>query len=154
MRSRVLDANVLVLLIVGFVDRRSIATYRRIKEFTEVDFDLLIEAIDKFDQLVVTTSVLTEASNLLGYAHQPLKQQLLTKLGGFVGTVHEERPESAVVVEERVLIRLGLTDAGLLTCVRQGHYLLTMDLSLYLAAIEISDKVVNFNHLRQGALLA
>lgn len=150
----VLDANVLVLLIVGSVDRGSIATHKRTAAFTEVDFDLLIEVIEKFDRLVVTTSVLTETSNLLGQAYGALKQQLLAKLGGFVGTVHEERPASAVVVQERVFIRLGLTDAGLLTCVRQGHYLLTTDLDLYLGAIEISANVVNFNHLRQGALLA
>lgn len=154
MRTLVLDANVLVLLVVGLVDRPSISTHKRTRAFTEADFCLLIDATSEFDQLVVTTSVLTEASNLLAYTNDAMRERLLAALGRFVGTAIEERPKSAVVVEERAFIRLGLTDAGLLTCVRRGHWLMTTDLGLYLAAIEISANVCNFNHLRQDTLLS
>lgn len=154
MHSLVLDANVLVLLIVGSVERQSIALHKRSRQFTEADFDLLVETIERFDRWVVTTSVLTEASNLLAHTHEALKERLLAALGRFVGIASEERPESRAVVTEPVFTRLGLTDAGLVTCVQSGHCLLTTDLGLYLAVAKLSDNVVNFNHLRQSDLLS
>lgn len=152
MRSLAIDANVLVLLVVGSVDRQAIALHKRSRQFTEMDFDLLLETIAEFDRWVVTTSVLTEASNLLAHTHDELRGRLLAALGRFVGTAFEERPESIVVVGEKVFGRLGLTDAGLITCVRSGHFLLTTDLDLYLAALDLSANVVNFHHLRQHLL--
>ncbi|HWH81933.1 MAG TPA: hypothetical protein VNU71_06830 [Burkholderiaceae bacterium] len=154
MASLVLDANVLVLFVVGTVDRRSIRSHRRCREFTEADFDLLVATVGRFERVVVTTSVLTETSNLLAYANGALRERLLDALRGFVALAFEERHESATVMTERVFVRLGLTDAGLMTCVRSGHYLLTADLDLYLAARAVSENVENFNHLRQNSLLS
>lgn len=154
MHSLLLDANVLVLLIVGNVDRKEIGLHKRTRQFIETDFDLLAEIVRRFDLCVVTTSVLTEASNLLAHTHEALKVRLLVELGRFVAIASEERPESRVVVTDEVFTRLGLTDAGLMTCVQSGHSLLTTDLGLYLAAAKLSDKVVNFNHLRQSDLLS
>jgi predicted nucleic acid-binding protein len=154
MRSLLLDANVLVLLIVGSVDRQSIESHKRCKQFTEADFELLITTVAPFEQLAVTTSVLTEASNLLAHTHEDLKRRLLAALGRFVGHATEERPESVAVVAEPTYVRLGLTDAALIACVRSGHSLLTSDLDLYLAASAISERVENFNHLRQRHLLS
>ena len=154
MRSLALDANVLVLLIVGNVDRQAIPLHKRSRQFTEADFELLLETIKGFDRWVVTTSVLTEASNLLAHTHESLKERLLAALGQFVAIASEERPESRLVVAESVFTRLGLTDAGLITCVRSGNCLLTTDLDLYLAAASLSGGVVNFNHIRQNDLLS
>ena len=154
MRSLALDANVLVLLIVGNVDRQAIPLHKRSRQFTEADFDLLLVTIEGFDRWVVTSSVLTEASNLLAHTHESLKERLLAALGRFIANASEERPESRLVVAESVFTRLGLTDAGLITCVRSGHCLLTTDLDLYLAAASLSGDVVNFNHIRQNDLLS
>ena len=154
MRSLILDANVLVLLIVGNVDRKAITFHKRTRQFIETDFDLLVEIVQRFDLCVVTTSVLTEASNLLAHTHEALKLRLLVELRRFVAIASEERPESRVAVADEVYTRLGLTDAGLMTCVRSGSSLLTTDLGLYLAAAKLSDKVFNFNHLRQNDLLS
>ena len=47
-------------------------------------------------------------------------------------------------------VRLGLTDAALLEIVTAGSPLVTVDLDLYLAALERNpDAVLNFTHLRQ-----
>ena len=152
MRSLLLDANILVLLIVGGVDRASILLHKRTRNFVQADYDLLVATIAGYDGLVVTTSVLTEASNLLAYTNDSLRERLLAALGRFIGAVSEQRPESASVVSEQIFVRLGLTDAGLMTCVRAGHSFLTTDLDLYLAAVEISQNAINFNHLRQSSL--
>ncbi len=154
MGSLALDANILVLLIVGLVERKAISAHKRSRQFTEVDFDLLLTFIGGFHRLIVTTSVLTEASNLLAHTNDAMRTRLLGALAVFVGTVEEERPRSAEVVKENAFTRLGLTDAGLMTCIRSGHALLTADLDLYLAAAELSASVHNFNHLRQQHLLS
>ena len=59
-----LDANLLVLLIVGLTDRRLIASHKRLKEYTVDDFDLLERLISASAGIAVTPNVLSEASNL------------------------------------------------------------------------------------------
>jgi hypothetical protein len=47
-------------------------------------------------------------------------------------------------------IRLGLTDSVLLELGRSGATLLTVDLDLYLAALDAGLNVINYNHLKEN----
>ena len=60
-----MDANLLVLFIVGSVGRELIAKHRRLQEYTAEDYDMLIDFIEAVDHVFVTPNTLTEASNLL-----------------------------------------------------------------------------------------
>ena len=64
-----IDANLLVLLVVGSEDRGLIAGHRRLRGYTADDFDRLLGIIESVERVFVTPNTLTEASNLLGY-HQ------------------------------------------------------------------------------------
>ncbi len=49
-----LDANLLLLLVIGFTDRTLIREFKRTQEFSEQDFDSLAEIVsqaDKFERL-------------------------------------------------------------------------------------------------------
>lgn len=59
-----IDANLLVLLVVGSVDRRLVARHRRTRTFLPEDYDRLVEVIQDV-QVFVTPNTLTEASNHL-----------------------------------------------------------------------------------------
>ena len=62
----VIDANLLVLLVVGAVDRRLVGKHRRVKNFAMEDYDLLLDLLQETPHpVVVTPNTLTEASNLL-----------------------------------------------------------------------------------------
>jgi len=60
-----LDTNLLVLLVVGSVDRGQVERHRRTKRFTVEDYDRLVRLLEGLEQVFVTPNTLTEASNLL-----------------------------------------------------------------------------------------
>ena len=59
-----IDANLVVLLVVGAVDRDLINSNKRTTRFTPADYDRLIDVIQRV-RVFVTPNTLTEASNLL-----------------------------------------------------------------------------------------
>ena len=65
------DANLLVLLVVGETDKKLIVKHRRLREFDEDDYERLVRLINQVDKVLVTPNTLTEASNLLAYHGEP-----------------------------------------------------------------------------------
>ena len=145
-----IDANLIVLLVVGSVGRDLISRHRRTsKTFTVEDYDRLIRAISQVDNVRVTPNTLTEASNLLGQHREPQRSQLLLKLRAFIEQSTETVVASVDAVRHEVFPRLGLTDAALLEVVSADAQLLTVDLNLYHAALARGDEAaINFNHWR------
>jgi hypothetical protein len=154
MRSIVVDANLLVLLVVGLVDRELIKTHKRTRSFAPEDFDLLTETLSKFDEIVVTPNVMTEASNLASQTSEPALTAIREKFASLAKIHKEIYQESSVSVRHSDFVRLGLTDCGLLDLVGKSLPLLTTDLDLYLAASRTNHEATNFNHLRQQRLLS
>ena len=145
-----IDANLIVLLVVGLVGRELIAKHRRTRIFTAEDYDRLSRAISRIGSVRVTPNTLTEASNLLGQHGEPQRSQLLVTLRALI----EQSPETVVAsvdaVRHDVFPRLGLTDAALLEVVSADAPLLTVDLNLYVAALASGDEAaINFNHWRR-----
>ena len=62
-----IDANLLLLLVVGSVSPDAIARHRRLRVFTRDDYDILINQIGQVERVLVTPNTLTETSNLLGW---------------------------------------------------------------------------------------
>ena len=60
------DANLLVLFVVGSESPDLIPKHRRLKGYLAEDYDLLFLLLDEVDQVFVTPNTLTETSNLLG----------------------------------------------------------------------------------------
>lgn len=143
------DANLLVLLVVGLTGKGLIAKHRRLREYTVDDYDLLYRFLKRSRQVFVTPNTVTEASNLLAYHREPERSALMNALGKLI----EESPETVIPSKEASsdsrFIRLGLTDAALLQAVSPTTPLLTVDLDLFLAAsAQSSEAAINFNHLR------
>ena len=144
-----IDANLIVLLVVGLVGRELIARHKRTRTFTVEDYDRLTRAISRVGNIRVTPNTLTEASNLLGQHGEPQRSQLLLKLRALI----EQSPETVVAsvdaARRDVFPRLGLTDTALLEVVSADAPLLTVDLDLYVAALAGGDEAaINFNHWR------
>ena len=66
-----IDANLLVLLIVGSVGEELIARHRRLQQFMPEDYRSLHNLLDQVDQIFVTPNTLTETSNLLAQHGEP-----------------------------------------------------------------------------------
>ena len=144
-----LDANLIVLLVAGLTGRPVIAKHRRLQGYEAEDYDLLCRFVDQARQVFVTPNTLTEASNLLAQHGEPERSMLLRTLRSLV----EESPETVVASKDATghlkFVALGLTDAVLLETVSSERPLLTVDLGLYLAALEGGGQAaINFNHYR------
>ena len=70
-----IDANLLLLLVVGNANPSAIARHRRLQEFTPDDYYMLIDLISQVQQVLVTPNTLTETSNLLGQHGEPERSQ-------------------------------------------------------------------------------
>lgn len=144
-----IDANLIVLLVVGLVGRDLITRHRRTREFLVEDYDRLTRAVSGVGKVRVTPNTLTEASNLLGQHGEPQRSQLLLKLRTLIEQSPETVVASADAARHDVFPRLGLTDAALREVVSADAPLLTVDLDLYAAALASGDEAAfNFHHWR------
>jgi hypothetical protein len=147
-RSIILDSNLLLLLIVGLTSPAYITKHRRLREYEEVDFELLKGFVDSATRIVVTPHTLAETSNLIGYIGQPAREHIYLQLRLLLGVADERYIESSSAAQRTEFPRLGLADAVQLDLATESHTLLTVDLDLYLAACRRGMKAENFNYHR------
>ena len=139
-----IDTNLLVLLLVGSVDRDLVARHRRTRNFFPEDYDRLTAMIDSLDRVFVTPNTLTETSNLLNESGD---RRLMTQLGLLTQQAVEVYVASQEAANSGVFNRLGLTDAVLLEAISVSRPLITVDFDLYGAALAKGDNVAfNFTH--------
>ena len=144
-----IDANLLLLLIVGSVGRDLITKHRRLKNFTVEDFDSLINLLHPVEKVFVTPNTLTETSNLLAQHRDPERSHFFDKLKFIIQESKEVVVASTVASRSNAFKQLGLTDSVLLEVATAETPLVTVDLDLYLAALaKGQDTAVNFTHLQ------
>ena len=144
-----IDANLLVLLIVGSVDQDLIAKHRRLRRFAVEDYERLVNLIDRVDRVFVTPNTLTETSNLLAQHRDPERSRFFDRLKFIIQESKEIVVASTVASRNNAFKRLGLTDAALLEVATAETPLVTVDFDLYRAALaKGKDAAVNFTHLQ------
>ena len=144
-----LDTNLLVLLVVGSESRDLISKHRRLEHYSSEDYDILYELLEDADELFVTPNTLTEASNLVSQHGEPERSLLMRRLQYLIHGSKEVVVTSADASSSAKFEELGLTDAALLEAITTDTPVLTVDFSLYLAAIETGEeRAVNFTPYR------
>lgn len=146
-----LDTNLLLVYCIGAINPQYIPRFKRTRAYLAEDFTLLSQLMKRFTTFVTTPNILTEVSNLAnslpGEYHLKF-QQIFSQL---VPTFSEEYQESKQLVTQIELLKFGLTDAGIITLVKERFLVVTDDfpLSQYLQRQGID--VLNFNHIRSLA---
>ena len=141
-----IDTNLLVLLVVGSVDRKLVDTHPRTPTFKPEDYDRLFGIINKLKRVFVTPNTLTETSNLL---KQPRDKQAIDRLRSLIGESEERVVASATAAHNSEFARLGLTDTVLLEVISAKRPLITVDLELYRAAFSKGEEVAfNFTYFQ------
>ncbi len=151
----VLDTNVLLLLLVGQF-RPSLIGGRRLEKYSVPDAQLLMAFVERFKRIFVTAHVLAETSNLAAQVAKGLaRDQFFSALHPvFCGESEISLGLLSILGREVVLdkfVRLGLTDAALISVAGQGKLLLTDDLDLHLATVTSGWSSINFTHMREAA---
>ena len=141
-----LDANVLLLLIVGTASRSYIHVHKRLRAYSEQDYDLLLAFISGATRIVVTPNTVTETSNLAGQIAEPARRFIFAALRLLLGSTDEIYIESKRASEQPAFLRLGITDSARLDVLSVDNVLLTSDLDLYLEARRQGRAAENFIH--------
>jgi rRNA-processing protein FCF1 len=141
------DTNLLVLFLVGRVNRRRILNFKRTGDFVIEDYDLLVRLIAWFGKLIATPHVLSQVSDLTDLTGNELTaiRELFKVL---VEKVEESYDTSRLLVGDPAFKRLGLTDAAIATVCSRGVLVLTADAELHVALQERGIDALNFNHIR------
>jgi hypothetical protein len=141
------DTNLLVLFLVGNVNRRRILNFKRTADFNIEDYDLLLRLIDWFGTVVLTPHILSQVSDLtdLGGAELAAVRAAFMLM---VDLVEERFDVSRIVVTDPTFERLGLTDAAVATVGSRGLLVLTADAHLHRALQERDIDSLNFGHVR------
>jgi hypothetical protein len=148
MPAVLLDSNLLILFIAGTTSRDYLGKHRRLRDYDELDFELLLEFLSKRSGIILTPNTLTEASNLVSQIGEPARTHLAGTFRRLVTTLEERYVESRRAAEQPDFPRLWLTDSALLHELANEHVLLTADFELFGAARRRGLDAVNFRHLR------
>ncbi len=144
------DSSLLLLLVVGRSGRDIIAKHKRLRQYTEEDYDILLGLLAGVDQVFVTPHTLAEASNLLAQHRDPERSRFFDQLQRLIHESKEIIISGTDASNHTAFKRLGLTDAALLNVVTKELPLLTVDLDLYMEAVRKEPKsAVNFTRFRK-----
>ncbi len=139
-----LDTNLLLLLIIGLHNRKLIGVNKRVNQFTEQDFEILIRFKNQFKKVFITPHILTETTNLLDPKMYILVKNLIDS------QLLEIYTDSKTLVDGDVtcFVKFGLADVAIREVATKNILVLTDDfrLSSYLVSYQLP--VYNFNHLR------
>lgn len=150
-----LDSNLLLLLVVGRTERGLLTRHKRLRSYSEADYELLQGFIAVSNVLVTTPSALTEVSNIADFGLlEPARSRVVHSLMSLVEVLDEIYWPSRQLAQIDAFARLGLADCSLLQVLDRNTRLLTVDNALYRAALERGASADNFDHVRIARGLA
>ncbi|MDO9298441.1 hypothetical protein [Bradyrhizobium sp.] len=147
----VLDTNLIILLIVGLADEKSVPTHKRTRAYSVNDFRLLLKIISTYEDMRVIPNALSEASNLLDFEGDGLPAKIFACFSHFVSTTKECYIPSLDALQRNEIRRLGLTDTATLELGKEGFHILSADAGLCIAASRAGYIASNFIHAIEAA---
>jgi hypothetical protein len=144
-----IDSNLTLLLAVGRAERGLLYRHKRLRHYTEADYELLQGFIAVAERVVTTPHSLTEVSNLADFGIlEPSRTRITASVRGLIEAFVELYCPSVELAGAPEFQRLGLADCAWLAALDNNTRLLTVDNELYLAALDRGCDAVNFNHVR------
>ena len=138
-----IDANALVLLVIGLIDKSLISRNKRTSIYSKKDHEDLLLAIGSLGRLVVLPNVWTEVDNLLNRLTGNYKWPYISLVRSLIEQTTEEYLASMTGINSDYFISEGLTDSLLIELGKEKRYdfLITGDSALSDIAIANGIKV-------------
>ncbi len=141
------DANLLLVCLIGRMNRRRIQTFERTSSYSIDDYKILEFLIAQFKKIVTTPHILTEVSNLAGKLASDELHRLRELLSEWIGTTLEIFEQSSDLVT--AFKNFGLAGAAISSlCNRAGILLLTADVPLYGALTNRGFDAISFKQIQ------
>lgn len=134
LRGVFIDANLLILLVIGRVSTELIKEHRRLRGFSVTDYEMLVDFAARYEVIYVTPNTLVETSNLPTSHLRGFRHRFLDTLRIMIEQSREIIVTSADAASNEHYLDLGLTDAALLEVASLETPLLTADVKLFTVA--------------------
>jgi hypothetical protein len=108
-----LDANLLLLYLIGSFQRGRIEVFKRTAHFTLAEFDSLVALLAQFGTIVTTPHLLTEVSNLANSLPEYIKSDWCDHFAAKTTDFLEILDPAALIMKESCFNPYGLADAAL-----------------------------------------
>lgn len=148
-RGLLIDANLLLLFLVGTYDLRLVGDgkFNKLSKYTVEDYRLLMRLRAVFTNAVTTPHVLTEVSNLTCDLPEATKMQCLGQFCQTLDAMEELALQSFEVARRPEFSFLGLTDTALAEV--SHRFLIVSDDARFVGRLNANGMdALNFNHLR------
>lgn len=147
-KGLLIDANLLLVYVIGCYDPSRLLKFKRTLTFTVEDFHVLERAFRFFSKVITMPNILTEVNSLSNQLPEGIKSDYYTKAAEQIVGIEEHYKESSKVCALEHFRKFGLTDSGIIDLVKDKYLVLTDDFPLanYLQTVGID--VINFNHIR------
>jgi hypothetical protein len=127
----VLDTNLLMLLVVGTASRDYITRHKRLAaDFTEFEFELLVEMIGTFSELILIPHIVAETSSLVRHISNPMRMDVQDIFKNLITSTPEYPVGSFFGAQRDEFLELGITDSVIL------HFLSLNDIDPTLMSID------------------
>ena len=149
-RGVVPDTNILLLEVVGACHPKRVESFKRTRQFTLFDFDLLNQFLGRFVRIVTTPNIMSEVSNMLKQLLDHEARQAHQLLTSRLEVLDERFVSTSTAANDTAFTRLGVTDAVLVWLAKQGMLVVTDDVRLRDRIWSLGLDCLNFNNIRQG----
>lgn len=143
-----IDTNILLLWVVGTVNKKRITKFKRTQQFVPEDFDLLLRIISNFSKVITIPQILTEVNSLTNQLGEPERSYALMIIKEAINQFIEIYSPSQEIAKHSEFSRFGLTDCGISLTASNQYLVLTDDLKLAYHLNNQQIDTINFNHLR------
>lgn len=145
-----IDSNLVLLLVIGRIERNLVARFKRTRQFSVEDFDVLTGIASVFSRVVVTPHILAEVSNLATELHGRTRAAFLSHFARMIEVVDERHVTGVATSQDSFFGRLGVTDTAIILATTRSFLVLTVDATLASCIAARDGDVINFNHLRSA----
>lgn len=122
-----IDANALVVLLIGLIDPRLFKTHNTTSIYEEEDYYDLMGVVGDLKNLVILPNVWTEVDNLLNRFSGNYKYPYIQAISNTINNTTETYIQSIIATQSHEFFELGLTDSLLLTYAKECKLLVTSD---------------------------
>jgi len=144
----VLDANLLLVYIVGLFDLRYLPKIKRAASYDGDDWRRLANLLKHARKAIVTPGIITEACNLLDTVNRQNDFRIFATLQRLSSSLREDYITAQTLFGHQLCLRFGHADASIAHLAGRGHLVITDDLRLKVALEGMRLPVLNFNYLR------
>lgn len=146
----IVDANILVLLIIGAVEPTKIGIVPKTKKYTSDDYEKALGIVSGFRWVVTTPHVLSQATDLVRHAGLwgDLAQRLTAALRDIYSGNEERFVPARKLAKLAAFSEIGLADCSTIEAAKHGCTLFSDDLPLHNVALSLGCSSINFSEVR------